>query len=132
MRPEVMAGLTAAALLAFAQAARAEDNQAGLPLAPSDAAGPWTLASGGRDLCVITLTARKTRGGAYAANAPATCGADLPSAVAGWQPTADGMQLVGAHGARVIGFNRWSNSLFVSHRASGVDLQLRRGRGPAG
>jgi len=24
-------------------------------------------------------------------------------------------------------FNRWSNSLFVSHRSSGVDVQLMRG-----
>jgi hypothetical protein len=31
----------------------------------------------------------------------------------------------------VIAFNRWSNSLFVSHRASGADIQLRRG-GPEG
>jgi hypothetical protein len=27
----------------------------------------------------------------------------------------------------VIAFNRWSNSLFVSHRSSGVDIQLKRG-----
>ena len=26
-----------------------------------------------------------------------------------------------------MGFNRWSNSLFVAHRSSGVDVQLRRG-----
>jgi len=30
-------------------------------------------------------------------------------------------------GQPVIAFNRWSNSLFVSHRASGVDVQLKRG-----
>jgi len=129
------AWITATALISvslLAAPAVAEDNQAGLPLTPSDAAGPWTLASGGRDLCVITLRAKKTASGAYAASAPGTCGADLPAPVSGWRPTADGMRLVGADGSQGIAFNRWSNSLFVSHRASGVDLQLRRGRGPAG
>lgn len=129
------AWITVAALIGaglIAAPAAAEDNQAGLPLNPTDAAGPWTLASGGRDLCVITLSAKRLAGGAYAASAPGTCGADLPASVAGWRPTADGMRLVGADGSPGVAFNRWSNSLFVSHRASGVDLQLRRGRGPAG
>jgi hypothetical protein len=27
----------------------------------------------------------------------------------------------------VLSFGRWSNSLFVSHQASGVDIQLQRG-----
>ena len=47
------------------------------------------------------------------------------------RPTKDGMQLIGADGQPVIAFHRWSNSLFVSHRSSGVDIQLRRG-GPRG
>jgi len=128
----IAAGLAASALLGAAPTALAEDNQAGLPLAPSEAAGPWTLAAGGHDICVVTLSARKTGSAAYAAQAPASCAAGLPGAVAGWQPTADGMRFVSAGGAPLTAFNRWSNSLFVSHRASGVDLQLRRGRGPAG
>ena len=40
------------------------------------------------------------------------------------------MRLVSADGAPLLSFNRWSNSLFVSHRSSGVDVQLRRGKGP--
>ena len=127
----IAAALAGAGLLAAAPGALAEDNQAGLPLAPSEAAGAWTLAAGGHDICVVTLSAKRT-GAAYAAQAPTTCGADLPGSIAGWQPTADGMRFVAADGAPLTAFNRWSNSLFVSHRASGVDLQLRRGRGPAG
>ena len=45
----------------------------------------------------------------------------------GWAPTGDGMALTGSDGHVLIAFSRWSNSLFVSHRASGFDLQLRRG-----
>ena len=58
---------------------------------------------------------------------PATCGDVLATSPTGWQPTRDGMQLVSADGQPVIAFHRWSNSLFVSHRSSGVDVQLRRG-----
>ncbi|MBS0332837.1 MAG: hypothetical protein JSS35_08730, partial [Proteobacteria bacterium] len=58
---------------------------------------------------------------------PATCNTVLPGAPASWQPTADGMELMGADGKPVMAFHRWSNSLFVSHRRSGGDIQLRRG-----
>ena len=44
-----------------------------------------------------------------------------------WQTTADGMALMDGSGQQLIAFNRWSNSLFVSHRSSGVDVQLMRG-----
>jgi hypothetical protein len=37
------------------------------------------------------------------------------------------MALTGANGQALAPFNRWSNSLFVSHRSSGVDVQLMRG-----
>jgi hypothetical protein len=37
------------------------------------------------------------------------------------------MSLVDSDGQTVLGFSRWSNSLFVSHRSSGVDVQLKRG-----
>ena len=37
------------------------------------------------------------------------------------------MQLIDAGGQPLIAFHRWSNSLFVSRRSSGVDIQLRRG-----
>jgi hypothetical protein len=121
----IAAGLAGAGLLAGASLALAqEDHEAGVPLTPAEAAGAWTVSSGGKDLCVLTL------GAAHTVKAPATCGDALPIAPTGWQPTRDGMQLVGAGGQQVLAFHRWSNSLFVSHRASGVDIQLKRG-GPA-
>jgi len=63
----------------------------------------------------------------FALTVPMACGNALPSNLVGWAPTADGMSLVGASGHSVMGFDRWSNSLLVAHRSSGVDLQLRRG-----
>ena len=114
-----LAGLAASGSVAAAQ--DKPDNEAGVPLAPAEAAGAWTVASAGKDLCVLTL------GAAHTVKAPATCGDALPSIPTGWQPTRDGMRLVGAGGQPVLAFHRWSNSLFVSHRASGVDIQLRRG-----
>ena len=39
----------------------------------------------------------------------------------------DGAALVDGQGQVLIDFNRWSNSLLVSHQSSGVDVQLRRG-----
>ena len=111
--------LIAALLGACAAPALAEDNEAGVPLTPAEAAGVWTVSTGGRDVCKITLTA------AHGAKADAACASILPGAPTAWQPTSDGMQLTGAGGA--IGFHRWSNSLFVSQRASHLDIQLRRG-----
>ncbi|HZZ32028.1 MAG TPA: AprI/Inh family metalloprotease inhibitor [Phenylobacterium sp.] len=110
--------LFAAASLAVAVA---QDNEAGTPLTPKEAAGAWTISSGGQDLCVLTL------GAAHTVKAASGCAAALPGEPTGWQPTSDGMQLVGVGGHAVLAFHRWSNSLFVSHRASGVDIQLRRG-----
>lgn len=117
--------LAAAAAAALAAPALAEDNQAGVPLAPAEAAGAWTVSSGGHDLCVLSLTAQ------HAVRAPATCADALPTRPTAWEATRDGMRLLAADGAPLIAFNRWSNSLFVSHRASGSDIQLRRG-GPEG
>lgn len=98
----------------------AEDHEAGAPLTPAEAAGTWTVSSAGHDLCVLTL------GAAHTAKAASACGDALPGAPTGWRPTGDGMQLTGASGQPVLAFHRWSNSLFVSHRSSGVDIQLRR------
>lgn len=116
----IAAALAAAGLLAGATAAATEDNEAGVPLSPAEAAGPWTVESGGHAVCTLTL------GAAHTVKAPATCGGALPASPTGWQATRDGMQLT-ANGQPVLAFHRWSNSLFVSHRASGVDIQLRRG-----
>nr|MEA2799754.1 Protease inhibitor Inh [Phenylobacterium sp.] len=117
----IAVGLAGAALFAGASIATAADNQAGVPLKPAEAAGPWTIESGGHALCTLTLSASHT------VSTPAACGEFLPTSPTGWQPTKDGMQLVAADGQPVLTFQRWSNSLFVSHRASGVDIQLRRG-----
>ncbi|THD70932.1 AprI/Inh family metalloprotease inhibitor [Phenylobacterium sp.] len=99
--------------------ALAEDNEAGVPLTPKEAVGAWTVSSGGQDLCVLTL------GAGHTVRAASSCGDALTSAPTTWQATSDGMQLM-AGGQPVLAFHRWSNSLFVSHRASGVDIQLRR------
>jgi hypothetical protein len=117
----VAMGLAGAALLVGAEFAVAEDNEAGVPLTPAEAAGAWTVASQGQDLCVLTLGAEHT------VKAPRSCNDALPGNPTTWQPTKDGMQLIGASGQPVVAFHRWSNSLFVSHRKSGVDIQLRRG-----
>ena len=111
----------ALACLVLAPAAFAADNEAGVPLSPAEAAGGWTVETGGHAVCMITLTASH---GATVGNG---CGDVLPSGVTGWSATADGMALTGADGQVLAPFNRWSNSLFVSHRSSGVDVQLMRG-----
>ena len=124
MKASILAtALTAAILLAGAAAAQTGDNEAGVPLTPAEAAGAWTVASQGKDLCVLTL------GAAHSVKAPASCNDALAGNPTGWQPTKDGMQLTSASGQPTIAFHRWSNSLFVSHRSSGVDIQLRRSGG---
>ena len=128
MQPRYLATFIALAASALAAgAASAADNQAGTPLAPKDAAGPWTVESGGHPICVIQLLATKAGNAGFAVRTPGDCGGALPTSIAGWTPTGDGMALVGSDGQVVLAFNRWSNSLFVSHRASGIDLQLQRG-----
>jgi hypothetical protein len=117
----IVCGLAGAFLLAGASFAVAEDNEAGVPLTPAEAAGAWTVSSGGKDLCVLTL------GAGHTAKISQSCGDAIPAGPTAWAPTRDGMQLTDAQGQPVIAFHRWSNSLFVSHRASGVDIQLRRG-----
>ncbi len=104
----------------------AADHEAGVPLTPAEAAGAWTVESGGRSICVISLGTGKVSSLGYEAMVPSTCGDEL-SGVAAWAPAPGGMALVGPDGHTVIAFGRWSNSLFVSHRSSGVDIQLKRG-----
>ena len=117
-----IAGLAAAASLALgAGAALAWDNEAGVPLSPHEAAGAWILSSRGRDVCRVDLSA------AHRARAAGACGGALPTDVAGWRPTSDGMALTDAVGRDSVVFDRWSNSLFVSKRSSGLDVQLLRG-----
>jgi hypothetical protein len=115
----IAAGLSAAGLLASLPAAAAEDHEAGVPLTPAEAAGAWSVSSNGQDLCVLTLDAN------HGVKAPHSCDDALPGRPTSWQPTKDGVQLIGS--GQPVEFHRWSNSLFVSHRSSGVDIQLRRG-----
>lgn len=117
----LLAGLALAGLTSSRAACAAPDNEAGVPLNPAEAAGAWTVSSEGQDLCTLTLTA------AHAVKSSASCNSALPGTPTSWQPTSDGMQLMGANGQQVMAFHRWSNSLFVSHRRSGEDVQLRRG-----
>ena len=102
-------------------AAADDDHDAGRPLSPSEAAGGWTVESGGHDICMIRLTAT------HIARPDARCEAALPDGVAAWAATADGMALTTADGKVLVPFSRWSNSLFVSRRSSGTDVQLKRG-----
>ncbi len=113
--------LAATALLSIAGFVSAADNEAGVPLTPAEAAGAWTVSSDGHDLCTLTLSAN------HGVKSQVGCRDAIPGAPATWQATSDGMQLMGSGGQPLIAFHRWSNSLFVSHRASGVDIQLRRG-----
>ncbi|THD57765.1 AprI/Inh family metalloprotease inhibitor [Phenylobacterium sp.] len=115
------AAAAAAALVAGATGVHAADHEAGVPLNPSEAAGAWTVSSNGQDLCRVTL------GADHAAKAEALCRDAIPGAPATWQATSDGVEFLGKDGHELIAFHRWSNSLFVSHRSSGEDLQLRRG-----
>ena len=118
-RMTILAGAVAAFGLGFGLALAA-DNEAGVPLSPAEAVGGWTLQSAGHAICMLRLTANHlARAG--------DCGGALPSGVAGWATTANGMALTGADGQVLMRFDRWSNSLFVSRRTSGEDLQLMRG-----
>ena len=109
----------AAALFALARAALAADNEAGVPLSPAEAAGGWTVETGGHSVCMVTLTA------SHGATVGQGCGDVLPAGITNWSATSDGMALSG--GGQTVSFSRWSNSLFVSHRSTGVDVQLMRG-----
>ena len=114
------ASLLAAVAALLSAPTFAADNQAGVPLSPGEAAGPWTIETGGHSVCTLTL-------GADHSVKAGNCGPTLSIAPSAWQPTGDGMKLIDASGQTVMGFGRWSNSLFVAHRASGEDVQLRRG-----
>lgn len=123
-----LAGLGAAASLALGVAfGFAADNEAGVSLSPAEAAGGWTLKSAGHAICRVDLFATGAGSTGFGARASNACGNALPAGVAGWTPTADGMALTGADGQALMPFARWSNSLFVSHRGSGADVQLMRG-----
>jgi hypothetical protein len=104
-------------------------DQVGTPLKSEDAAAqPWTLEHQGRALCVIRLDARAISHEVFRVEIPADCGGNLPAGVAAWRPVTDGAALIDSGGRVLVDFNRWSDSLLVADRASGFDVQLRRGR----
>jgi len=125
-----LAGIGCAVLATAPLTASAADHEAGVPLAPAEAAGVWTVESGGKSICTVELGTTKV-GAGYGAKASDTCGDTLKGTPAAWTSTRDGMSLIDATGQPLIRFNRWSNSLFVSHTSSGVDVQLRRGGKPS-
>jgi hypothetical protein len=108
-------------------AADAVDHEAGVPLAPAEAAGGWTVESQGHAVCMITLSAARIGAGAYGATPRGDCGALIPPGVAGWTPTSHGMALTDPSGQVLLPFDRWSNSLFVANIATGDNVQLMRG-----
>ncbi len=123
-----------AAMALAAGAASAQDMNAmwrdtvGMPLKVNDAAAQgWTLESAGRSVCVVRLGAQPVSKGIYHTDIPADCGQVLPPGVAGWRPVTDGAALVDGQGQILVDFDQWSNSLLVSRRAGGADVQLRRG-----
>ncbi len=130
----IVASMIGAALALAAGAASAQDMNAlgrdrvGMPLRPADAAAQgWVLETHGHSICKVTLSSAAVGRGVYRVDVPADCGQALPAGVAGWRPVTDGAALVDGQGQILIDFNRWSNSLLVSHQSSGVDIQLRRG-----
>ena len=57
----------AACATLVAGAAMAADNEAGVPLRPSEAAGGWTVERNGRTICMITLSAAKAGAAGFGA-----------------------------------------------------------------
>ena len=108
------ASLLAAVAALLSAPTFAADNQAGTPLDPAEAAGSWTIETGGHSVCTLTLGPDKS------VKMASSCGSVLPATPVNWAPTAHGMNLLAANGQTVIGFGRWSNSLLVAHRSSGA------------
>jgi Protease inhibitor Inh len=125
----LLISVIAASALGAAAPALAQDagpNGYGSPLKPSDAAAqPWLVESHGQTTCKLRLESAQTSPGVYRVSA-GDCGGALPTGVAGWKPDDSGLSLVDSQGQVVVKLNRWSNSLMVAPRASGVDLQLQR------
>jgi hypothetical protein len=133
LRAALIAAAVSIAGSALAQSPGEDSGaQAGTALLPADAAGPWTLQSKGGAVCTVTLTARSAAvGGSFVATVGPECKtAYAMGGAAAWKPTHDGLAFTAGDGSVVVAFNRWSNSLFVSHRSSGADLQLSRGAKP--
>ncbi len=126
-RSAITAGLCGAMLLCAPWPAHAAGDHAATSLAPADAAGPWTLASGGRPICVLNLNKEKISAAGFALTVPLACGDALPNNLVAWAPSANGVSLIGLVDGSVMGFSRVSDGRLVSHRPGGEDLELQRG-----
>ncbi|MGH6955153.1 MAG: AprI/Inh family metalloprotease inhibitor [Caulobacteraceae bacterium] len=127
MKLRIAFTLVALVLLARAALAGQVDYKAGVPLAPSDAAGGWTVESHGRSVCMIDLSPARTAAGPFGAHLRGDCAGTLPPNVAGWTPISGGMALTGPQGRVLLPFERWSDSLFVARISTGDNVQLMRG-----
>jgi hypothetical protein len=128
MQRFLLAATLAAALTPTAGVlAQSEQQPAPQPqVRPAEMADSWLLQSQGHTLCTLRLSARAHANGVFGAKDPGDCVAPAPSGVAGWRPTGKGVDLIGANGATVVSFRRWSESLFVASGPGAPDLQLSR------
>ena len=117
--------LCGATLLFAPLRALAADHQPAAPV--TDAAGPWTLESDGRPICVLDFGKEKISAASFALTVPMACGDALPSDVVAWTAAANGVRLVGFDDSSVMGFSRSSDDVLVSRRSDGMVLQLERG-----
>jgi hypothetical protein len=131
MKSIVFALALAATALPFGAAAQdmaalARDG-IGLPLKLRDAvAGPWTLQSGKRTVCVIALSADQVRSGVYGLVIAPDCGSVLPAGIIGWKPVTDGMALVGADTRTLVDFNQWTPKDLAAPQPGAPTLELTR------
>ena len=127
MRPStIAAGVLGAMLVSAPWRACAADDHPDRPLPTAAVAGPWTLESGRRAICVLDLGREKVSADSFALTVPLACGDALPSNLVAWAPAPDGVRLVGWDDTPLMGFSRLSDGLLVSDRSSGVALQLQR------
>jgi hypothetical protein len=127
MTPKFALPLACAAALLAGAAVAQPDHEAGVPLSPGEAAGGWTVETGGHAVCMITLSAARVGASAYGATPKGDCRSLIPAGVAGWTPTRGGMALTDQSGQVLLPFDRWSNSLFVAKISTGDEVQLMRG-----
>lgn len=128
MRALFLSALAASALAASAPSLAQDTGTAGYgtPLKPSDAAAqPWLVESHGQTTCHIKLEGEQASPGVYRVST-SDCGNALPTGVVGWKPDGNGLSLLDSQGQVVVKLDRWSNSLLVAPRSSGIDLQLQR------
>lgn len=124
-----LAGLAAAPFAASAQDMADHWREGvGMPMKPSDAAaGPWTLRTGDKTVCLLSLSDRKTAAGVYGLDLSPACASELPPGITGWKPVTDGLALVGADPeVLLLDFNQWTPTDLVARRSGAPFLELIR------